>query len=154
MNTDEQEWRAQERALSVERKGDRPVSATDRERQYQYLARRIAQQPVPTLPTDFARHVARLAEASRGAMDTAELRFQWRLIGAAVAAMLMSAVLISASFGIQWLSFVYTDNPWLRACVMCVAISEALKHWQRTRPGQNVQVSLTSYDKLRRDEDG
>ena len=60
---DEREWLAQEQAMRDERIGASVAGNDGPEAQYRIVARALREPPAESLPPDFARQVARMAEA-------------------------------------------------------------------------------------------
>ena len=126
MNHDEKEWLAQEAAFDNERcglaHGDDPLVAG-----YRRIARVLAEPPVPTLPADFARSVARRIH------EHAELdaRFEQRLVLALFAAMAIAAVIVAAIYGDTWVQAGVSILPnrgsgsiqWLLLLSACIGMS-------------------------------
>lgn len=132
MNHDEKEWLAQEAAFDNERRGvalgDDPLVAG-----YRRIARVLAAPPVPTLPADFARSVARKIH-EHVEIDT---RFEQRLVIALFAAMAVAAVIVATIYGDIWLQAGICILPsrgsgaiqWLLLLSTCIGMS-----WITTAP--------------------
>ena len=120
------EWLAQERALQDERR-DAAGSEDPLQARYRQVARAL-RQPLPhALPDDFAARVAALAaaEARDGAVDTA---VEQRLVRALVALLGLSAAMVAALYGQQWLQAILAVLPgvafnWTLALLACVGLS-------------------------------
>ena len=120
------EWLAQERALQDERRdgasSDDPLQA-----RYRQIARAL-RQPLPhALPDDFAARIAALAaaDARHGAVDTA---VEQRLVRALVTLLALSAAVVAALYGQQWLQAIVAVLPgvafnWTLALLACVGLS-------------------------------
>jgi hypothetical protein len=126
----EDEWLAQERGLSLERRGAPSRAGSARERRYRLLARTLAEQPDAHLSPDFAAMVAHEARTLRAVEDAREQRFEKRLIAAmwiilalavATSALFYSDELIAALRLRQYGASL--DTPWLFALLACMGIS-------------------------------
>ena len=120
------EWLAQERALQDERR-DAPGSDDPLQARYRQIARAL-RQPLPhALPDDFPARIAALAaaEARHGVVDTA---VEQRLVRALVILLALSAAIVAALYGQQWLQAILAVMPgvafnWTLALLACVGLS-------------------------------
>ena len=123
---EEHEWQAQERALHDERNGaatgDDPLQA-----HYRLVARAL-RQPLPhALPDDFAAGVAARAR-QQAAHAPPDLRIEQRLVRALVVVLALSAAVVLAWYGPQWLQVIAVLLPgaalnWTLALMACVGVS-------------------------------
>jgi hypothetical protein len=121
MNIDEREWDDQERALESIRSGNL-VGHESRMKQYRFLWRVLARQPIPALSDDFTSRVALLANIQCDEIQRIDRRFERRLAAGMLATLVLVAGLISVCFGIDWLKPLLAANPWLEASLVCFAI--------------------------------
>lgn len=134
MNHDDKEWLAQEAALEQERCGLAP--ATDPLiASYRRIARVLAEPPMPALPLDFARSVARRID-QHAEMDA---RFEQWLVIALLGVMAIGGIIVATLYGEVWLRAGIGILPgsgsgtmqWLMLLSACVGMS-----WMTTALGR------------------
>lgn len=133
---DEDEWRAQERAVAEERRGDDPAALDARVAQYRLIARALRHPPLDPVPFDFA---VRLAAGVGAPPRSADERFERLLLRALLTLLALSGTAVTALYGAGWVSAVIVALPealvataataanWSVALLACVGLSWALE---------------------------
>jgi hypothetical protein len=133
---DEREWRAQERAIAEERRGEDPAALDARVAQYRLIARALRHPPLDPVPFDFA---ARLAAGVGAPPRSAEERFERLLLRGLLALLALSGTAVTALYGADWISAAAVALPqelvataatatnWSVALLACVGLSWALE---------------------------
>lgn len=124
---DEREWLAQEQAMRDERVGVAASGSSAPEAQYRAVARALREAPAESLPPDFARQVARTAEA-RAANGA---QFESWMLRALYAALGVSGIAALAYYGSEAVAGVDpTVLQWSLAIGACAAMTWSLD-WAR-----------------------
>lgn len=124
---DEREWLAQEQAMRDERVGAAASDSGLPEAQYRVVARALREPPAESLPPDFARQVARKAEA-RAARGTQLEPMMLRVLGAVLG---VSGVAFLTYYGSEAVAGVDPQIlQWTLALGACAAMTWSLE-WAR-----------------------
>lgn len=133
---DEHEWRAQERAIAEERRGDDPAALDARVAQYRLIARALRHPPLDPVPFDLA---ARLAAGVGAPPRSADERLERLLLRGLLTLLALSGTAVTAIYGAGWVSAVITALPenlvatagtlanWGGTLLACIGLSWALE---------------------------
>lgn len=131
--SEEHEWSVQERALAEQRAGVDQAGGDPRLRSYRLMARVLAQPPEESLPPDFARQVARLAQRRARPADT---RLEQGLLMFLVALMVLAGAIAVLASGVQWLPSLdlgtlgtLVAKPWMWALAVSLGFTRLSRHW-------------------------
>lgn len=133
---DEREWQAQERALQAERDGGASAGSDDAlVARYRAVSRALREAPMPAPPPDFAASVARHVEAVRVGNEE---RLERVLSQVLVAALGLSAGVVSVLYGREWLRAIGSALPggspsWVVLAVACIGAHWAIERWRGQR---------------------
>ena len=128
-NPHETEWQAQERAREQARSGpSRPAGVVPQADLL--VAQALRSAPLPALPPDFARDVARLAAATPArAEDTSDSPLEQILTAALGLSLGVAGVLTAAHYGADWWQASASMLPegstvgWVAVAAACMAVS-------------------------------
>lgn len=131
---DEREWQAQEQALRDERLGVAASGSDAPDAHYRAIARVLREPPAASLPPDFARQVAGLAD-TRAPLARDATRFERIMLNLLGAALVVSGVAAIAVYGNQALAGVDVRIvQWGSALAACAALSWSFD-WVRRQFG-------------------